>query len=58
MIYCICRVRKYIKKKCNVEIGKYIYDYDINSIEAGYKIGSFCFIAKGVKIVLMNYPLH
>ena len=52
------KVRKYIKKKYNVEIGKYTYGYDISSIEAGCKIGSFCSIAKGVKIGLMNHPLY
>lgn len=50
--------RRYIKKRYKVEIGKYTYGYRITDIAGGTKIGSFCSIASGVKIGLMNHPVN
>ena len=52
------KYRSYIKKKYNISIGKYRYGYDISSIGLGSIIGNFCSIASGVKIGLMNHPIH
>jgi acetyltransferase-like isoleucine patch superfamily enzyme len=52
------KLRDYYKKKYNVHIGKYTYGYEINSIGYGTSIGSFCSIAQGVKIGLMNHPMQ
>lgn len=52
------KIRKYYKRKYNIEIGKYTYGYREAKIINGTKIGSFCSIAPGVKIGLMNHPLE
>lgn len=52
------KTRKYYKKIYNIEIGKYTYGYKGAKISNGTKIGSFCSIAPGVKIGLMNHPLE
>ena len=62
----ICRIdskdgkyrRKFIKKKYDIEIGKYTYGYSISDIAKGTKIGAFCSIASGVKIGAMNHPTN
>lgn len=51
------RVRKYVLKHKCVQVGRYTYGYLGNEIAKGTKIGSFCSIASGVKIGLMNHPL-
>ena len=39
-------------------MGKYSYGYDLQYIARGTQIGSFCSIAHGVSIGLMNHPTH
>lgn len=50
-------MRAFYAKKHNVMIGKYTYGYESSTIAAGTVIGSFCSIASGTKIGLMNHPL-
>ena len=52
------RVKKhiYLKRVYGIEIGKYTYGYNVTRIAKGTKIGSFCSIAPGVSIGLMNHP--
>ena len=50
--------RAYYLKKYNVKIGKYTYGINISNTASGTSIGSFCSIASGVKIGLMNHPTN
>lgn len=50
------KIRNWYKKKYGVTIGRYTYGFLNNEIAAGTIIGSFCSIATGVKIGVMNHP--
>lgn len=50
--------RKFYQEYYNIEIGKHTYGEDLNNIARGTKIGAFCSLASGVKIGLMEHPLH
>ena len=50
--------RKYYKQQYGIDDGKYTYGYNNKNIAKGTKIGSFCSIASGVKIGLMNHPME
>lgn len=50
--------RKFYQEYYNIEIGKHTYGEELNNIARGTKIGAFCSLASGVKIGLMEHPLH
>ncbi len=52
------RKHLFIKRAYGIEIGKYSYGYNLSRIAKGTKIGSFCSIAFGVSIGLMNHPIE
>lgn len=52
------KVRAFYAKKRDIIIGKYTYGYEHSDIAKGTVIGSFCSIASGTKIGLMNHPLQ
>lgn len=50
--------RDFIKRRFGISIGKYTYGYDFKNIARGTEIGAFCSFAGGVKVGLMNHPMH
>ena len=50
--------REYLQKHYGITIGRFTNGYNLDEIGYGTSIGSFCSIARGVKIGQMNHPMQ